>query len=153
MTRTSVITNYVPATMDVWDCWANDTSHWTQIFRFGAHPNGTNTSTPSPPVLQRAVRRWISTYTGVVVITGEIAKIDVAPMGSNGVDASVYVDGSQQYTTFIGGDDAGGLSYEVTVALTRGSTVDLVLDPHDSDDHHDLSRFTGVIARASSTTD
>jgi hypothetical protein len=147
MTRTSVITAYVPATNDVWDCWVNDTAHWTQLFQLGGHPNGTATSPPSVPLLQRAVRRWLSTFEGDVTISGELAKIDVV-VGSNGVDGSVYVDGVLLYTAFVGGDDGGGLSYEVAASLKLASTVDFVLDPHDSDDHHDLSRFSGVIARA-----
>ena len=131
----------------MWDCWANDETHWTQLFQLGGHANGVNTSPPSVPLLQRAVRRWVSTFAGDVVISGEVAKIDVAVMGSNGIDARVYVDGMMRYTTFIGGEDAGGLSYEFNTTLQLGSTVDFVLDPHDSDDHHDLSRFTGVVAR------
>ncbi len=146
MTRTSVITTYVPVTNDVWDCWANDTAHWTQLFQLGGHPNGTDTSPPSSPLLQRAVRRWLSSFAGDVIISGEAAKIDL--LGSNGVDVSVYVDASLRYTAFIGGDDGGGLSYEVAATLQLGSAVDFVLDPHEGDDHHDLSRFTGVIARA-----
>lgn len=146
MTRISVITTYVPVTKDMWDCWANDATHWTQLFQLGGHANGVDTSPPSAALLQRAVRRWVSNYAGDVVISGEVAKIDVVP-GSNGVDASVYVDGSLIYTTFIEGEDGGGLSYEVDATLQVGSSVDFVLDPHESDDHHDLSRFTGVIAR------
>jgi len=148
MTRTSVITTYVPATGDVWDCWANDVTHWAQLFRLGGHPNGTDTSAPSPPILQRVVRRWLSSFAGDVAISGELAKIDVTVMGSNGIDGIVYVDGVERYATFIGGEDGGGLSYEVFASLKRGSTVDFVLDAHDGDDHHDLSRFTAVIAKA-----
>jgi hypothetical protein len=148
MTRKSVITTYLPPTKDVWDCWANDETHWVQIFQLGAHANGTDTSPPSMPILQRAVRRWVSTYAGDVVLTGEVAKIDVAPMSSNGVDALVYVDGALLYTTFIGGVDGGGLSYEVNASVKLGSSVDFVLDPHDGDDHNDLSRFTAVITRS-----
>jgi hypothetical protein len=145
MTRKSVVTNYVPPSNDVWDCWANETAHWTQIFQLGAHPNGTDTSTPSNAILQRAVRRWTSTFAGEVTISGEIAKIDT--VGSNGVDAFVYVDGAQLYTTFIAGDDSAGRIYEVVAALRVGSTVDFVLDPHESADPHDLSRFTGIVVR------
>ncbi len=146
MTRKSVITQYVPASNDVWDCWANDTAHWTQIFQLGAHPNGTITSIPSNSILQRAVRRWVSTFAGDVTISGEVAKIDVVP-GSNGVDASVYVDGKSVYNTLIGGEDGGGRAYKVVAALHVGSTVDFVLDPLEGDDHHDLSRFTGILVR------
>ena len=145
MTRKSVITNYVPASNDVWDCWGNDTAHWTQLFQLGAHPNGTDTSTPSNAILQRAVRRWTSTYAGDVTISGEVAKIDI--VDSNGVDAFVYVDGVQRYTTFIAGDDGGGRAYKFVAALQVGSVVDFVLDPHAGQDHHDLSRFTGIVVR------
>lgn len=151
MTRISVITTFAPETGDVWDCWANDSAHWTQIFQLGAHGNGTDTSPPSVPLLQRAVRRWLSSYEGDVKISGEAAKIDVAPMGSNGVDARVVVDGVELYSAPIGGEDAAGLSYEVTAHVDVGSTVDFVLDPRDGDDHHDLSRFTAVIERVLET--
>jgi hypothetical protein len=148
LTRKSVITNYVPASNDVWDCWANDTAHWTQIFQLGAHANGIETSTPSNAVLQRAVRRWVSTFAGDVTIAGEVAKIDLdAGGGSNGVDTLVYVDGTERYSTFIGGADGGGRAYKFVAALQVGSTVDFVLDPHESDDRHDLSRFTGIVVR------
>jgi hypothetical protein len=147
MTRISTVVAYAPATKDVWDCWANEETHWTQVFQLGAHPNGTDTSPPSPSLLQRAVRRWLSDFSGAVIISGELAKIDVALEPSNGVDASVYVDGALLFTQYVSGQDGGGLSYEVKTMLHEGSTVDFVLDPHDGDDHHDLTRFTGIIAR------
>jgi hypothetical protein len=145
LTRQSVITAYVPVSGDIWDCWVTQDAHWTQIFQLGAHPNGTDTSAPSSPVLERAVRRWVSTYAGSIKITGEMAKIDVTPGGSNGVDASVVIDGLQLYTALIGGEDAAGLSYEVKATVHIGSNVDFVLDPHEGADHHDLTRFTAVI--------
>jgi hypothetical protein len=43
------------------------------------------------------------------------------------------------------------LSYEVAASLKLGSSVDFVLDPHDGDDHSDLSRFTAVIVRQTPT--
>jgi hypothetical protein len=147
LTQKSVITNYVPPTKDIWDCWTTEDMHWTQVFQLGGHPNGTISSPPSISVLERAVRRWTSTFAGDVVITGEIAKIDAAEMDSNGVDALVYVDGLQVYSTPIAGSDGGGLSYEIPTTLQVGSHVDFVLDPHEGNDHHDLTRFTAVIVR------
>lgn len=148
MTRRSVITTYVPPTKDMWDCWATEDTHWAQIFRLGAHPNGTSTSPPLHPILQRAVRRWTSPYAGDVTITGEVAKIDVVVATANGIDASVYVDGTALFTQFIEADDGGGTSFRIDTTLHVGSTVDFVLDPHEGDDHHDLTRFSGVITRA-----
>jgi hypothetical protein len=148
MTRISVITTFKPESGDVWDCWANDTTHWTQLFRLGGHANGTDTSPPSVAVLERAVRRWISTYAGEVVISGELAKIDVTEtMISTGIQGAVVVDGTELYSKVITGQDGAGTSYEVTTTLAVGSTVDFVLDPYESSDHNDLTRFTGIIAR------
>jgi hypothetical protein len=149
MTRVSVITTYMPESGDEWKCWANDTgAHWTQLFELGGHANGVDTSPPSKMLLQRAVRRWVSTFAGDVVISGELAKIDVVEGGSNGVDGSVVVDGVELFSKSISGEDAGGLSYDVPANLMVGSTVDFVLGPHESSDHHDLTRFTGIIERA-----
>ena len=144
MTKTSIITQYRPESHDVWDCWVGETAHWTQIFQLGAHPNGTISSAPANGILQRAVRRWVSPFAGEATIAGEVAKIDVGSL-SNGVDASVWVDGTQSYTTFIGGQDGGGRSYKFLATLKVGSTVDFVLDPHEGDDRNDLTRFTGIV--------
>jgi len=65
--------------------------------------------------------------------------------GSNGVDIMVYVDAALVYMTFIAGDDGAGTSYQVSTSIQIDSTVDFVIDPHESNDHHDLTRFTGII--------
>jgi hypothetical protein len=148
---TGTIRRYAPPSLDTWPCWNIDDKQWTQVFQLGAHPNGAKTTGSSKAVLQRAVRRWTSTYAGPVLITGEIAKIDVETTNtlSNGVVASVFVDGKQVYTTPIARDDGGGRIYQVSPnpTLAVGSTVDFVLDP-DGNDSNDLTRFTAVIARA-----
>jgi hypothetical protein len=151
MTKSSVITAYMPASNDVWKCWANDTAQWTQLFELGGHPNGLITSSDDNMVLERAVRRWVSTYAGDVLITGELAKIDTAAPG-NGVEGSVYIDGESRFSKTIAADDAAGESYEATGTVQVGSTVDFVLDPLESDDRHDLSRFTGIITRIERAT-
>jgi hypothetical protein len=151
MTKTSIITAYMPVSNDVWKCWANDTGNWTQLFELGGHPNGLITSSANNMVLERAVRRWVSNYSGDVLIMGELAKIDVAAP-TNGITGSIYIDGVLRYSKTIAGDDAGGESYEATGTVQMGSNVDFVLDPFESDDRHDLSRFTGIITRIERTT-
>lgn len=151
--RISVIEEYKPVSGDEWPCWTTADPHWTQIFQLGAHPNGTATSPPSVEVLERAVRRWTSSYAGEIRIVGEIAKIDVIPEGSNGVDAFVLVDGLEVYSVAIDAEDAGGVSYETGGTVSVGSTVDFVLGPRDGADHHDLTRFTGVIERVIAQSD
>ena len=150
MTKQSIITMYMPASMDVWKCWASDTAHWTQLFELGGHPNGLVTSMANNMIYERAVRRWTSDYEGDILITGELAKIDIATPG-NGIEGIVYVDGIPRYNKVIAADDAGGESYEATGTVHVGSHVDFVLDPYESDDRHDLSRFTGVITRIERT--
>lgn len=145
LTEKSTITNFEPIITDTWDCWANETTHWTQIFRLGAHPNGTDTSPPSKAVLERAVRRWVSNYAGNVVIVGQAAKLDL--VDSNGVDVLIYVDGVLLFNQFIEGDDGAGIGYRLSAAVQVDSTIDFVLDPHLGADHHDLTRFTATIAR------
>jgi len=146
MPNKRVITTYEPVSKDNWVCWAADEpAHWAQIFRLGAHPNGTITSPPAKARGARAVRRWVSDFDGNVIVSGEAAKIDL--VDSNGVDVFVYVDGVQHFSKLIAGDDAGGTSFEFGAVLHAGSNVDFVLDAHAGEDHHDLSRFIGVIAR------
>lgn len=151
MTKQSIITLYMPASNDVWRCWASDTAHWTQLFELGGHPNGLVTSMADNMIYERAVRRWNSNYAGDILVTGELAKIDIAAPG-NGIEGRVYIDGVLRYSKIIAADDAGGESYEATGTVHVGSTVDFVLDPYESDDRHDLSRFTGVISRIERTT-
>lgn len=151
MTKQSIITLYMPASNDVWKCWASDTAHWTQLFELGGHPNGLITSMADNMIYERAVRRWVSTYAGDILITGELAKIDIASPG-NGIEGNVYIDGVLRYNKTIAADDGGGESYEATGTVQVGSNVDFVLDPHESDDRHDLSRFTGIITRIERTT-
>jgi hypothetical protein len=153
MTETKQIEAYKPPSGDTWKGWGTATSEWTQLFDLGGHPNGTITSKPSNAVLQRAVRRWVSTYAGDIIIKGELAKIDtIASAGGNGIDGLIYVDGVQIYTQFIAADDAGGVIYQRESKVDLGSTVDFVLDPHEGNDRNDLTRFTAVIFRADAAT-
>lgn len=146
LTEKSVIRTFEPVIQDTWDCWSLNTMHWTQIFRLGAHPNGTETSVPGKPALERAVRRWVSSYAGNVLISGEAAKLDL--VGSNGVEVLVYVDGAVLFNQVIQGDDGAGIGYQLpATAVHVGSNIDFVLDPHDGADHHDLTRFTATIVR------
>ncbi len=146
MTELSVVMDYVPVSGDVWDCWAAAPGQsWAQLFRLGGHPNGVMTGGNRTPLLQPVIRRWVSTFEGDVVITGELAKMDTS--ASNGIDASILVDGVELYSSFIAGTDGAGLDYELPATLALGSTVDFVIDPHESTDFHDLTRFTGVIQR------
>jgi len=136
---------YTFSSGEIWPAWhVKSGTYWTQLFKLGGNGNGTITSLGRMPRIQYAVRRWVSTVDGPIVLTGEVAKIDTYQT-SNGIDARIEVDGVQVYTTLIDGTDPGGRAYEVFASVHVGSTVDFVIDPHDGDDQSDLSRFTATI--------
>ncbi len=148
MGRQSTITSFKPPSGDMWRCWASETTHWAQLFQLGGHPNGLISSAPSDDILERAVRRWISNYTGRALITGELAKIDLNANDSDGIEGKVLLDGVELYSQALEPTDGAGTAFTLEVDLREGSAVDFVLDPTDGHDHHDLTRFTATIVTA-----
>ncbi|MFO0725692.1 MAG: hypothetical protein U1E65_18045 [Myxococcota bacterium] len=127
--------------MTEWDpsgVWlTNAATLWTQIQRDLAHPNGIMTSGGRQPLDQWAIRRWQSDVQGLVHITGAASK---TAAGGNGVDVRVMVDGVQAYAQYIGAGDTIGVRFTLSATVAVGSAIDLVLDPHASDDLVDSTR-------------
>jgi hypothetical protein len=146
MSEMGAVEEYVPRSGETWPGWfVKRGTYWTQLFKLGGHGNGTITTLGRTPRVQYAVRRWISNFDGNIVITGQVAKIDISP-SSNGVDARVEIDGVAVYAVVVEGTDQAGRAYSADATVHAGSTVDFVIDPHAGDDQSDLSRFTGTIA-------
>jgi hypothetical protein len=120
--------------------------YWTAISAADEHPNGTVTSSGRTAAEQWSVRRWTSTVSGALTISCAARKSAVG-IGGNGVDLRVLVDGENAQAEFLGGDDAVGTSFDVPVTVGVGSTVDLLVDPHESDDLYDATIFTAQIWR------
>lgn len=73
------------------------------------------------------IRRWVSPVGGPVVIRGSMAKWDI--LGGDGVSGAVVVDGNPVWQNRLSATDLTGLSFEVEVEVSAGSTVDFVLSP------------------------
>jgi hypothetical protein len=124
--------------------WTLRNTYWTRVGPDVQHANGTATSGGRSPVEQWSVRRWTSTVTGTVTISGSLRKSDGSAV-SNGVDARIVVDGVTKYSQFIDGTDTVGVSFAVTAPVVAGSYVDFVLDPHLSNDLADTTFFAAQI--------
>jgi hypothetical protein len=118
-------------------------TYWTRITQEGGHPNGL-TTTNRVPVDHWAVRRWVSTVSGRITISGQVANLDDS---GNGVAARVVVDGATLWTQVVNDVAPPGSSYVVQADVVVGSTIDFVIDPYQSHDTQDTFRFTAIIER------
>lgn len=123
-------------------------SYWTSLWSTGGHPNGATTSSGRTPVEQWAVRRWVSPFSGAFQIDGMLAKLAPGGLGGNGVAGHIFVDGVEIMSQAIGGTDTAGFAYHLPVSLHVGSIVDFALDPRNSNDLYDSSRFSAVVSSA-----
>ena len=93
---------------------------WTIIFANRQH------SETSPTVW--TIRRWQSSVSGPVRISGSLAK-HVDGLGGDGVRAVIYVDGVQVFEQAVSPKDNLGYDYSFETSLVAGSVVDFALDP------------------------
>lgn len=124
-----------------WRHSATDT--WTFGNGTFMHGNAPNMSRDDDP--QDAIRRWESDRVARLILTGEIADADTrsAPT-SNGVTASIWVNGAIVYEYQVAlGDDAGA-AYSVEVDVGIGSVIDYVVSS-DGDPSFDTTLFTSRI--------
>jgi hypothetical protein len=111
---------------------------WTQLWAEGGHPTGTNY-----PGTSVAVRRWVSTYEGSVVLDGIFA--DWHTGSGNGVGGAIYVDDQRVWNGQVG--DGGSTSFGLTTLVHQGSKVDFVLGAN-GNDYTDSTKFSATIAIA-----
>jgi hypothetical protein len=126
--------------------YVHDGTYWTALGKDFAHGNGVVTSGGRQNVEQFAIRRWVSDYTGLINVSGHIAKLDPNAT-SNGVRGFIQVNGGPGLLDqYVSGSDTTGFSYSFDTYVTAGSTVDIWLDPWQANDHGDSTTFTTTIA-------
>jgi MYXO-CTERM domain-containing protein len=125
--------------------WADSSRYWTMIGPVGGHSNGLTTSGYSLSDEQWAARRWVSSYSGLVDVNVSLAKININP-ASNGVMGRIFVDGSEVWSQFVGSSDNAGFAPSLQLNVVHGTTIDFVLDPFQSNDWSDNTRFSAVIS-------
>jgi hypothetical protein len=107
-----------------WDMTAAASGPWTELGQESTHPNGTNSA---PNAEHWTIRRWTSNLSlaGAKLIW-HIRKTN--PSGT-GVSGHLYFNGVQLDTATIAGDDAAGVTREVTRNIAPGDIIDLALSP------------------------
>jgi poly(3-hydroxybutyrate) depolymerase len=116
------------------------------IWQTGQRPHGVNTNAcctnwPSGPELW-PVRRWISSVSGPVVISGSLAKWDSA--GGDGIVGLVKVDGVTVWSGLI-----EGTNFSIGANVSVGSRVDFLVSPGlGANADQDGTYFTALIAAA-----
>ncbi|MFO0797134.1 MAG: hypothetical protein U0804_06620 [Gemmataceae bacterium] len=123
------------------DLWTlQDGQYYTSLWAEGGHPNSASRLGKYAPAEQWAVRRWVSTVAGPVLVSGRVGK--VMPWGANwagGCQARIVVDG---VTVFSAPMDDRGTDYSVNTTLRTGSIVDLLIGPGPS---VGVTKFTATI--------
>ena len=123
-------------------CWrVQDGAYWTALWQQGGHPNGTEGNGGHLPYEQWSIRRWTSTVSGLIDVSGQLGCSD--GFGCN-IIGRVIVDGTPAFTQIV---PTGQLpqTYSLTVQVSIGSQVDFAIDPNGVD-YNDMTFFTASIS-------
>lgn len=125
--------------------WLGDNGE--RVIKEGQHPGYDGTTTYT------TVRRWTSDISGVVQISGQLAKLDNGSgnAASDGVVGSVYLNTTEKYSNTLASSDTSGVNYSFFAQIKVGDTINFLLDPK-ANHYCDATKFTGTIANAKVTT-
>lgn len=113
---------------DVW--FLEDGRSYTSMWAEGGHANNAKVPNNYSSAEQWATRRWVSSASGNVTISGHVGK--VMPWGANWggeCQAIIIVDGKVILSTII---DEQGLDYSVATKVREKSMVDFLIAPNPS---------------------
>ena len=79
-----------------------------------------------------ASRRWTSEISGTIDILGHVAKADQGSLLGDGADAYIVVDGISVYHYGVEVGDYEGASFNLSVAVSEGSTVEFIVGARES---------------------
>ncbi len=122
--------------------------YWTTLTSTLAHPNSTVTSNGRQPVDHRVIRKWKSSITDTINISGKVAKDKIC---GDGVIASVVVRGTEIWSHSLAAEDSTGTNYSLSVSLQQGDDLDFIIAPK-STDLCDGTIFTAIISNNSTST-
>lgn len=115
---------------------------YTELSQTGGRPSVASAAQfPSAGATNWPVRRWTSTYTGLVRVSGLVAHLGGTGTGTDGVTAFVMVDGATVYSRSF---NVLNLAWSAVVAVTNGSRLDFVINPN-STDTNDAVTFTATV--------
>ena len=118
----------------------NFSGSWTGSETGGTPALDNNGGSPGTVSLNWSVRRWISTYRGLVDISGGFFDRD----GScgDGVDIRIFKNGVQIFSA--SNITTASTPYNFSVAIQAGDTLDFAIDPRTTSDCDD-THFTSII--------
>lgn len=102
---------------------------YTVISRSRMHPNAGWVTANVVPDEQWASRRWISSVTGEITISGLIAQHEYfgLNMVGNGTIAHIFVDGQSVFSYDVGLMDFQGTFYSLDLNVVQGSVIEMVV--------------------------
>ena len=126
--------------------WFTSTSFWTHVTREGGHPNGLITSGTGHIAAEHwAIRRWVSSVSARLRISGHVQKNDAQP-ASDGVIVKIFIDGAELYSSVVSGQDTAGYDYVLCFTVGVGTFIDFAIGPGaTSSDRGDNTGFTATI--------
>jgi hypothetical protein len=98
---------------------------YTVITRSRMHPNAAWPTANVVAEEQWASRRWVSSYSGAVTLTGLIAHHEYIGlnMQGNGTEAHILIDGEAIFSYEVGLMDFQGTSYSLDLNISEGSVI------------------------------
>ncbi|MCC6678542.1 MAG: hypothetical protein IT436_15520 [Phycisphaerales bacterium] len=126
----------------VWQ-WPGTQPPYVSFNPWACHPDGVNREEQ-----HHAIRRWVSTVDGEIIITGRLAKWDTrsGDGASNGTIGVLIADGIQLLNYTLAWDDSEGVSYEFPLTVQQGSIIDLCVDANGVD-YFDGTMFTMTVTQ------
>ncbi len=121
----------------------------------GGHPAGIGPSTQDAAIW--AMRRFVSTVCGNIVIAYDLGKLNVSEPNGGGITGRIFLDGVPVFAQFIANLDGAGVQGVLNLSVDVGSKIHFAIDPlgvaGGSGDNPlsaraDGSRFTAVISTA-----
>lgn len=134
-----------------------DGLYFTALWAEGGSANGTTKLARQAEVEHWAVRRWVSTVNGPVILNGHVAKI--LPWGRlDSGRVHIIVDGATVFSAALdpsseglGSIYLGATNYSVNATVQNGSLVDFLISPASSENGGAFGpvKFTATIRAAS----
>ena len=116
--------------------WAfSGSDFYTAIDIIGGHPHGPVSTRPAN-VEHWSVRRWISSATGTIRLSGNINDVNRGG-GGDGVTGRIIIDGKEIYSSLANhSSPMSGNDYSIEVETKPGQVIDFAIDPNawDGDD-------------------
>lgn len=117
--------------------------YWTAVNAVALHPNARFSIDNRLQEENWAVRRWISTVSGLVRIRGHVA--DVAAEGGDGTTCKVFAGSVEVWSHSMDDGDLAGADFDLSLCLSEGQSVDFVLTPRGDTELSDGNFFTAMV--------